>query len=213
MNYIINLDNILVLHDTCTILPVQLSSSSSMPSLVAVNWHSSQKWGNIIQCHILKSKAMCSSINLWFKANNWTIQVPSKYFSDSPNILPNHELIFTTKAFSDLAHIWRQLLTRQSSRSSQNLVVQTGQKLPSVYCPMKPGVSETIWTKPKLYNFSMEFLPKAMWGPVAHAVKCCSDKLDFVHPSLLPSDYEGGLGQNFPLFFLFFVKGPILCVY
>lgn len=144
VNYIINSDNILVLYETCTILPVQLSSSSSMPSLVAANQHSSQKQGNIIQCHTLKSKAMCSSINLWFKANNWTIQVPSKYFSDSPNILPNHELIFTTKAFSDLAHIWRQLLTRQSSRGSQNLVVQTGRKLPSVYCPMKPGVSETI---------------------------------------------------------------------
>lgn len=37
----------------------------------------------------------------------------------------------------------------------------------------------------------MEFVPKAMRGPAAHTVKCCSDKLDFVHPFLLPSDCEG----------------------
>lgn len=54
----------------CTTLPVHFSSSSSMPSLVAANQHSTQRRGNIIQCHILKPKAMCSSINLWFKANN-----------------------------------------------------------------------------------------------------------------------------------------------
>lgn len=58
----------------------------------------------------------------------------------------------------------------------------------------------------------MELVPKAVTGPVAHTVKYCSGKPDFVHPSLLPSDSAGGLSQNFPLF-LFSVKAPILCVY
>lgn len=58
----------------------------------------------------------------------------------------------------------------------------------------------------------MEFIPKTLQGLVAHTVKCCSDKPDFVQSSLLPSDCEGGLGQNFPIF-LFSVKAPILGVY
>lgn len=38
-----------------------------IPVQIAANQHSFQKWGNIIQCYILKPKAMCSSINLWFQ--------------------------------------------------------------------------------------------------------------------------------------------------
>lgn len=58
----------------------------------------------------------------------------------------------------------------------------------------------------------MEFIPKTLQGLVAHTVKCCSDKPDFVQSSLLPSDCEGGLGQNFPLFFIFCESPHLRCL-
>lgn len=42
-------------------------AATPIPVQIAANQLSFQKRGNIIQCYILKPKAMCSSINLWFQ--------------------------------------------------------------------------------------------------------------------------------------------------